>query len=90
MLVHELIEMLQNQDPNAEVLIQEPTKCYWNRNAAKDIVMVESLPVKHSDYYNSLVIKEDEGGEYDEGTGGPLMDENAKTVVVICSSGMGM
>ena len=86
MLVHELIEMLQNQDPNARVCIQEPTRCYWNRTAAKDVVAADSLSVKHSDYYNALIVEETVEENYDEETGEPLVDEDATNVVIICST----
>jgi hypothetical protein len=87
MKVSELIEMLQSQDQDAEVRIQEPTKCHWNRDVAKEILGVESLPVEFSEYYSAdrIITDNEEGDVSPPGEVAP----DYKTVVVICSSYLG-
>jgi hypothetical protein len=73
MTVKELIEQLQQYEPETEVHIAYNSGDYWRTIVAPVVTNVDELPIKHSDYHNKPVLLNDEDDDYDE----------AKQVVVI-------
>ena len=60
MKVAQLIALLQQQDPEADVRIEQPTHDYWRSVAASEVNGVEAIDVEHSDYHNCDVIPKDD------------------------------
>ena len=80
MTVAELIERLQNFDPNMEVKIAQPTHDHWKNVLASDIDDVDELEVEYSDYHSSLVIGDGEE-EYDDDDN--LIERDYKTAIIL-------
>jgi len=69
MTVRELIEELEQQDPDKEVLFAYPARDYIRSILAGEIKRVEESPVRYTEYHNKhKVINEDEFDE-DKGDG---------------------
>ena len=65
MKVRELIEQLQNHDPEAEVHFAYNYGDHWRTQVAPVVEAVDELYVKHSDYHNMPRLIDDD--EIDDG-----------------------
>ena len=68
MKVSELIQLLEDQDPDAEVAIQQPTHDHWRTQLANTVRGVEVVPVKHSAYHDAEAIEDEFDPELDDPT----------------------
>ena len=60
MIVDELIQELQNLDPNAEIRFEADTHDHWRTVIAKPIRWIDEVGIKHSDYHNADTIIDEE------------------------------
>lgn len=58
MKVADLIALLQQQDPDLEVHQTEPSHDYWGSVLTPVTVVVEVVPVRHSQYHNEWCVEE--------------------------------
>lgn len=72
MKVSELIERLENLDPEMEVMFEHPSHDHWRTVLASDILRVEENTVRYAEYHRQHVLAE---GRDD--------DEPCKEVVLI-------
>jgi hypothetical protein len=72
MKVSELIERLQNLDPEMDVMFEHPSHDHWRTVLASDILRVEENTVRYAEYHRQHVLAE---GRDD--------DEPCKEVVLI-------
>lgn len=80
MRVSELVELLQDMDPHAEVHFTYSIGDYWKTTAAPEVSRVAHDFVTNSGYHNLDVVIKDEDDVYDA-TGG--LAEGVKKVVTI-------
>lgn len=74
MTVKELIEELQDLDPNALVLTQAPSGDYWGNTLALQIEQVDLLEIGWSEYHRAWRIGDDDKAS---------CDPHKQTVVII-------
>lgn len=62
MLVSELINILENYDPESEIMISHPSNDYWGRQLASEICdhNIDERYVKYSSYHNQKIIEDDD------------------------------
>jgi len=82
MNVQELIEMLQDLDPNMEVKFAYDSNDYWRTEVAVNVNNVEIGHVVHSEYHSmdKVVDNGDDDEEYRESY---EPDEGSKEVVIL-------
>jgi hypothetical protein len=71
--VRELIEQLENFDPETQVLFAYNYGDYWRTEVAEEIREVEMISVEYSDYHQMQKIVDDE----------PKSEENVTNVVIL-------
>jgi hypothetical protein len=59
MKVKELIEHLQDEDPEQEVMLAYPAGDYWRSTVANSVLSVEELPLEWSDYHEKYQLPRD-------------------------------
>ena len=69
MKVSELIELLENLDPEMEVMFEHPSHDYWRTVLASDILRVEENTVRYAEYHRQHVLAE--GYDEDEEASDP-------------------
>lgn len=79
MKVSELIDLLQSQDPNADVHVSYNYGDHWRTQVAPRARWVEEMPIAYSEYHRMDKVADEDC--YDEETG--ELVEGARTVVVI-------
>ena len=62
MKVSQLIQLLQQQDPDATVYVQEPSHNYWHHQLIKPVMDAEQMAVQE-DTYNGCKILKNNGNE---------------------------
>jgi hypothetical protein len=62
MKVSELIEQLQNLDPDMEVMYEHPSHDHWRTVLASEVSRVEENTVRYAEYHRQHVL----AGGYDE------------------------
>ncbi len=72
MKVSELIDRLQNLDPDMDVMFEHPSHDHWRTVLASDVFRVEENTVRYAEYHRQHVLAE---GRDD--------DEPCKEVVLI-------
>ncbi len=81
MLVKDLIERLQDMNPNAEVHFSYNYGDHWHTQVAPTVESVEEGAVKYSNYHNvDKVVDTDDEDCYDEAGN---YKEDVKSVVII-------
>jgi hypothetical protein len=60
MNVKQLIELLQEQDPEAQVHYAYPSGDHWRTTVCPEVTDVEEGHVKHSDYHRDTVLVDEE------------------------------
>ena len=56
MKVSELIERLQNLDPDMDVMFEHPAHDYWRTVLASDVSRVEENTVRYAEYHRQHVL----------------------------------
>ena len=62
MKVSELIERLENLDPEMEVMFEHPSHDHWRTVLASEVSQVSENMVKYAEYHRQYVLADD----YDE------------------------
>jgi hypothetical protein len=76
MIVKDLIKMLKNEDPNAEVMIEQPSHDHWHSMLAAEVSSVETKTIRDSEYHSSNKIVSDDPEKYG------VEDEDREVVVI--------
>lgn len=89
MNVQELINQLQNMDPDAEVMFQYNYGDYWRTEVAAEVKGVRMDEVVYSNYHQMhKVVEEDRYGPNDDEEDEYAEDKpDTKRVVILCSGG---
>ena len=69
MKVSELIERLENLDPDMDVMFEHPSHDHWRTVLASDILRVEENTVRYAEYHRQHVLAE--GYDEDEEASDP-------------------
>ena len=81
MKVAELIELLQMENPDAEVHFSYNYGDHWRTQVAPTVDSVMTGRVTYSDYHRMHKVVDEEDFDYDEETGEPVVE--GKEVVVL-------
>jgi hypothetical protein len=81
MKVSELIELLKQQNPDAEVHYSYNYGDHWRTEVAPGVESVKSGIVQYSDYHRMDQVVDNEDDVYDEETG--ELSSDVRTVVII-------
>jgi hypothetical protein len=81
MKVSKLIELLQDQNPDAEVHFSYNYGDHWRTEVAPGVESVKSGMVEYSDYHLMDTVVDNEDDVYDEETG--ELNTDVRTVVII-------
>lgn len=81
MKVSELIELLQMENPDAEVHFSYNYGDHWRTQVAPTVDSVDVGYVVHSEYHSMDKVVDEEDFDFDEGTGEPVV--KGKEVVVL-------
>ena len=81
MKVQDLIELLQQENPEAEVHFQYNYGDHWRTQVAPTVDSVENGYVTFSDYHRMHKVVDEEDFDYDEETGEPVIEGNAVVIL---------
>ena len=81
MLVKDLIELLQCENPDAEVHFSYNYGDHWRTQVAPTVDSVMTGRVTYSDYHRMHKVLDEEDFDYDEETGEPVVE--GQEVVVL-------
>ena len=81
MKVSDLIELLQCENPDAEVHFSYNYGDHWRTQVAPSVDRVDVGYVKYSDYHRMDKVVDEEDFDYDEETGEPVVE--GKEVVIL-------
>jgi hypothetical protein len=83
MNVKELIEQLQDMNPEAEVHYAYNYGDYWRTEVAPKVGRVDEGAVVYSEYHRMDKIAEHDDSDFDEESGEERVDETLRRVVVL-------
>jgi hypothetical protein len=81
MKVSELIELLQSENPEAEVHFSYNYGDHWRTQVAPTVDRVDVGYVKYSDYHRMDKVVDQDDFDYDEDTGEPVIEGNEVVVL---------
>jgi len=83
MQVKELIEQLQDMNPEAEVHFAYNYGDHWRTEVAPAVDRVDTGAVVYSEYHRMDKIVENDDSDFDEETGEEIVNETLRRVVVL-------
>jgi len=81
MKVSELIELLEQKNPDAEVHFSYNYGDHWHTEVAPSVESVKSGMIEYSDYHRMDKVVDSEDDVYDEETG--ELNSDVRTVVIL-------
>ena len=81
MQVKDLIELLQMENPEAEVHFSYNYGDHWRTQVAPTVDSVEVGRVVHSEYHRMPKVVDEEEFDYDEETGEPVVEGNEVVIL---------
>jgi tRNA/tmRNA/rRNA uracil-C5-methylase (TrmA/RlmC/RlmD family) len=81
MKVQDLIELLQGENPEAEVHFQYNYGDHWRTQVAPTVDSVENGYVTFSDYHRMHKVVDEDDFDYDEETGEPVIEGTAVVIL---------
>lgn len=81
MKVQDLIELLQAENPDAEVHFSYNYGDHWRTQVAPTVDSVETGYVTYSDYHRMHKVADEDAFDYDEETGDPVVEGNEVVIL---------